>query len=182
VTDISCSARLSVIQFNVILAAVGQLCTFLHSSFLSCQPFMGHSLPWISWQQDFYRVGQQTPCPAPNLEDHASIFVTSRDRMTQLYSQELYPFLVIFYDMLDLRWDYYYPPVTTRSIPALVTLIQNIAHAVRLNGVRLCPWTAATNVPIVHPQMICLLLHRCNSLIRPRPPQWCSSILLCPVL
>jgi hypothetical protein len=50
---------------------------------------MGHSLPWISWQHDFYRVGLSTSCPTPNLQDQASIFVTPRDRVTQLYPQAL---------------------------------------------------------------------------------------------
>jgi hypothetical protein len=50
---------------------------------------MGHSLPCISWQQDFYRVGLLTPRSTPNLDDQASVFVTSGDRVTHLYPQTL---------------------------------------------------------------------------------------------
>jgi hypothetical protein len=50
---------------------------------------MDHSLPWISWQQDFYTVGLSTPHSTPNLEEQASVFVTPRDRVTQLYPQAL---------------------------------------------------------------------------------------------
>jgi hypothetical protein len=50
---------------------------------------MDHSLPWISWQQDFYGVELSTPRLAPNLEDQASVFVTSEDSVTQLYTQAL---------------------------------------------------------------------------------------------
>jgi hypothetical protein len=59
------------------------------SSSLAWQPIMGHSLPRISWQQDFYGVGQSTPCQTPNLQDQASVFMTPGDRVTQLYPQAL---------------------------------------------------------------------------------------------
>jgi hypothetical protein len=50
---------------------------------------MSHSLPWISLQQDSYRVGLSTTRPTPNLEDQASVFVTPKERVTQLYPQAL---------------------------------------------------------------------------------------------
>jgi hypothetical protein len=56
----------------------------LSSSSLAWQPLMGHSLPWISWQQNFYRVGAVNPTPNRNLEDQAS-----GDWVTQLYPQAL---------------------------------------------------------------------------------------------
>jgi hypothetical protein len=61
----------------------------ISSSFLTWQPIMGHSLPWISWQQDFYRVWLSTTRPIPNLEYQASIFVIPGDRVTQPYPQTL---------------------------------------------------------------------------------------------
>jgi hypothetical protein len=45
--------------------------------------------PWIFRQQDFYRVELPTPHPTPKLEDQASIFMTPRDRVAQLYPQVL---------------------------------------------------------------------------------------------
>jgi hypothetical protein len=77
------------------------------------KPFMDHSLPWISWQQDFYGVGLLTPRPTPNLEDQASVFMTPEDRVAQLYPHTLVPILVAFYDTHMLRWDCSYPPVAT---------------------------------------------------------------------
>jgi hypothetical protein len=59
------------------------------TSSLAWRTFMDHSLPWISWQQDFYRVWLSTPRPTPNPEGQASIFVTPEDRVTQLYPQAL---------------------------------------------------------------------------------------------
>jgi hypothetical protein len=84
------------------------------SSSLALHPFMGHSLPWISWQQDFYRVGLSTPRPIPYLENQASVLVTPGYKVTQLYPKHWVPILVTFYDTHELRWDYSYPPVTTR--------------------------------------------------------------------
>jgi hypothetical protein len=83
---------------------------------LAWQPVMGHSLPWISWQQVFYGVGLWTPRLTPNLEDQASIFVTPRDRVAQLYPRHWAPILVAFYDTLEVHWDYSYPPVTAQRI------------------------------------------------------------------
>jgi hypothetical protein len=57
------------------------------SSSMPWQPFMSDRLPWISWQQDFYKVGLSILCPTPNLEDQASVLVISGDRVTQLYPQ-----------------------------------------------------------------------------------------------
>jgi hypothetical protein len=48
-----------------------------------------HILSWISCQEDFYVVGLSTPCPTLNLENQASVFVTSGERVTQLYPQAL---------------------------------------------------------------------------------------------
>jgi hypothetical protein len=59
------------------------------SSSLAWGTFMDHSLPWISWPQDFYRVWLSTPRQTLNLEGQASIFVTPEDRVTQLYPQAL---------------------------------------------------------------------------------------------
>jgi hypothetical protein len=74
------------IVFLQVLFTFSGPCT---SSSSAWQPFIGHSIPWISWQQDFYRVGLSTPRWTPNLEDQASVFMTLRDRVTQLYSQAL---------------------------------------------------------------------------------------------
>jgi hypothetical protein len=60
-------------------------------------------------------VEQSNPRPTPNLEDQSSVFVTSGDRVTQVYLQALGTHLVAFNDTHELRWDYPYPPVTTRS-------------------------------------------------------------------
>jgi hypothetical protein len=65
-------------------------------------------------QHDFYGVGLLTPRPTPNLEDQTSVFMTPGDRVTQLYPRHWVPILVAFYDTHELRWDYSYPPVTTR--------------------------------------------------------------------
>jgi hypothetical protein len=46
-------------------------------------------LLWISWQQDFYGVGLQTPRPTSYVEDQASVSVTPEDRVTQLHPQAL---------------------------------------------------------------------------------------------
>jgi hypothetical protein len=75
---------------------------------------MGHSLPWISLQQDFYELGLSTSLPTPELEDQASIFVTSGDRVTQLYPTYRVPILIALYDTHELRWNSSCPPVTTR--------------------------------------------------------------------
>jgi hypothetical protein len=50
---------------------------------------MGHGLPSISGQQDFYGVGLSTPRQTTNLEDQTSAFVTPGDTVTQLYTQAL---------------------------------------------------------------------------------------------
>jgi hypothetical protein len=50
---------------------------------------MSHSLPCVSRQYDFYRVGLSTSRLKPNLEGQASVFVTPGDRVTQLYPQAL---------------------------------------------------------------------------------------------
>jgi hypothetical protein len=61
-------------------------------------------LIWISRQQDVYWVGLSTPLPTPNLEDQASVFVTTGDRVTL---RHLVPILVAFYDKHEIRCDYF---------------------------------------------------------------------------
>jgi hypothetical protein len=75
-------------QFALFPSLGDRLSSSLSSS-SACQHFMGHSLPWISWQQDFYGVEFSTPHPATNLEDQASLFVTPRNRITKLHHQAL---------------------------------------------------------------------------------------------
>jgi hypothetical protein len=84
------------------------------SSSLTWQLFMSHSLPWISWQQDFYRLGMSTPRPTPNRDDQTSVFVTSRDRVPSYTPRHCVPILVVFYYTHELCWDYSYPAVTKR--------------------------------------------------------------------
>jgi hypothetical protein len=46
--------------------------------------------------------------PNPKLEDQAFVFLTPEDNSSWV------PSLVAFYDTHEVRWDYSYPPVTTR--------------------------------------------------------------------
>jgi hypothetical protein len=71
---------------------------------------MGNSHPWISWRQYFYRMEMSTQRQTPNLED-------SRRRWPSYTPRHWVPTLVAFYDTHELRWDYCYPPVTTRRVP-----------------------------------------------------------------
>jgi len=64
---------------------------------------MGHNLSWISSQQNCYGVGLSTPRLTPNLEDQASVFVTPRRRMTQMYPQALDTNFSRLYDTNELR-------------------------------------------------------------------------------
>jgi hypothetical protein len=90
------------------------------SSFLTWQPCIGHSLPWISWQQDFYRVGLSTPRPTPNLGVPACDvppYLWPQERGWPSYTPRHWlPILVAFYDMHGLQWDYSLIPVTTRRM------------------------------------------------------------------
>jgi hypothetical protein len=76
----------------------------------------------------FYRVGLLALRPTPIPEDQASVFISPRDRVAQLYSWA--PSLVASYDTHGLRWDYSYSPVTTRGdILFISNQITNMATA-----------------------------------------------------
>jgi hypothetical protein len=53
--------------------------------------------------------------PTHNLEDQASVFMTTGDRVAQLYPRHWVPILIAFYDMHGLQWDYSLIPATTRG-------------------------------------------------------------------
>jgi hypothetical protein len=57
-------------------------------------------------QHFFYSVGLLAPRPTPIPEDQASVFISLRGRMAQLYPWA--PILVASYDTHGLRWDYSY--------------------------------------------------------------------------
>jgi hypothetical protein len=78
-------------------------------------------LIWLNFLEpsqpfSFYRVGLLAPRPTPTLEDKASVFISPRGRVAQLYSQAPGThFLDASYDTHGLRWDYSYALVTTRG-------------------------------------------------------------------
>jgi hypothetical protein len=83
---------------------------------------MGHSLPCISWKQDFYRVGISTPRPILNLEDQASVFVTPGDRVNHLCPWALGTHFSRLHDTHGLCW-VCSPAVTTRRVTTVSKLL-----------------------------------------------------------
>jgi hypothetical protein len=75
---------------------------------------VGHSLLWISWQQDFYRAEAVDPKPNPQLGGPGLRICDPRRQGDPAIPQALGTILVAFYNTHELRWDYSYPPVTTR--------------------------------------------------------------------
>jgi hypothetical protein len=64
----------------------------------------------------FNRAGLLVQRPTPNLENHASIFMTPVTGWPSCTLRHWVPILVAFYDMNGLQWDYYLIPATTRKV------------------------------------------------------------------
>jgi hypothetical protein len=88
---------------------------------LAPQPSLGLGLLHKIWQ-NFSVASQQfsilqgrvvIPTPTHIPEDQASVFISPRGRVAQLYPWT--PILVASYDTQGLRCDYSYSPVTTRG-------------------------------------------------------------------
>jgi hypothetical protein len=86
------------------------------SSSLAWQPFMDHSFPWISWQQNFLRSLAVNPTPKPEPGGPGLRVATPPPRRQgnpAVPPGTGYPFQSPFYYTHELRWDCSYPPVTT---------------------------------------------------------------------
>jgi hypothetical protein len=86
----------------------------LSSSPLVWQPPMVHSLPWISWQQNFYRVGLSTPRPTATWRTRPPYLWPPETGWPSYTPRHWVPIWVVSYDTHELRWDCCYTPVTTR--------------------------------------------------------------------
>jgi hypothetical protein len=83
------------------------------SSSLAWRPVMGHSFPWISWQQDFYKVGLSNLCPNPTWRTKPPYSWPLETGWRSYTPRHWIPMLFAFYKTHELHWDYLYPSVTT---------------------------------------------------------------------